>query len=122
MKRFYLNNSVMNYHPKQIMVTCVYLACKVDEFNVPMEKFVANVKGDNTKARDFVLNNELMLMEQLKFHLTTHNPFRSVEGFLIDIKVCNPISDRRTLSLNENVLFTAIQLEATPLPVFPSGV
>ena len=87
MKRFYLNNSVMNYHPKQIMVTCVYLACKVEEFNVPMERFVANVKGDNTKAKDFVLNNELMLMEQLKFHLTTHNPFRSVEGFLIDIKV-----------------------------------
>ena len=87
MKRFYLNNSVMNYHPKQIMVTCVYLACKVEEFNVAMKDFVKNVKGDGTKARDFVLNNELMLMEQLKFHLTTHNPFRSVEGFLIDIKV-----------------------------------
>ena len=28
-KRFYLGNSVMDYHPKEILVTCVYLACKV---------------------------------------------------------------------------------------------
>lgn len=28
-KRFYLRNSVMDYHPKEILVTCVYLACKV---------------------------------------------------------------------------------------------
>lgn len=33
-KRFYLRNSVMDYHPKEILVTCVYLACKVEEFNV----------------------------------------------------------------------------------------
>lgn len=77
----------MDYHPKHIMVTCVYLACKVEEFNVSMEKFVKNVKGDRDKASDIVLNNELLLMSQLNYHLTTHNPFRSVEGFLIDIKV-----------------------------------
>lgn len=29
-KRFYLRNSVMNYHPKEILVTCVYLASKVN--------------------------------------------------------------------------------------------
>lgn len=28
-KRFYLRNSAMDYHPKEILVTCVYLACKV---------------------------------------------------------------------------------------------
>ncbi|KAH0553669.1 hypothetical protein KQX54_003330 [Cotesia glomerata] len=28
-KRFYLRNSVMDYHPKEILVTCVYLATKV---------------------------------------------------------------------------------------------
>lgn len=28
-KRFYIKNSVMDYHPKEILVTCVYLACKV---------------------------------------------------------------------------------------------
>ncbi|KAL3286592.1 hypothetical protein HHI36_001093 [Cryptolaemus montrouzieri] len=43
-KRFYINNSVMNYHPKEIMVTCIYLACKVEEFNVSIMQFVANIR------------------------------------------------------------------------------
>lgn len=107
-KRFYIHNSVMNYHPKEIMwvalfslylyywyyllawncrVTCIYLACKVEEFNVSIQQFVANIKGDREKATDIILNNELLLMEQLNFHLCIHNPFRPVEGLLIDIKV-----------------------------------
>ena len=77
----------MDNHPKHMVVTCVYLACKVEEFNVSMIQFVANVKGDRAKAADIVLNNELLLMHQLKYHLTIHNPFRPIEGFLIDIKV-----------------------------------
>jgi cyclin H len=68
-------------------VTCVYLACKVEEFNVSIVQFVANIKGDRDKAADIILNNELLLMEQIGYHLTIHNPFRPVEGFLLDIKV-----------------------------------
>lgn len=115
-KRFYLRNSVMDYHPKEILVTCVYLACKVliaftsilykvliklikffivyfcifwqvEEFNVSIIQFVANIMGDREKASDIILNNELLLMHQLNYNLTVHNPFRPVEGLLIDIKV-----------------------------------
>lgn len=85
-KRFYLYNSLMDYHPKEILATCVYLACKVEEFNVSIGQFVANIKGDREKASDIILNNEFLLMQQLNYHLTVHNPFRPVEGFLIDIK------------------------------------
>ena len=77
----------MDYHPKNILVTCVYLACKVEEFNVSMAQFVANVRGDRVRAQDIILTNELLLMQQLDYHLTVHNPYRPVEGFLIDIKV-----------------------------------
>ena len=28
-KRFYLRNSTMDYHPKELLVTVAYLACKV---------------------------------------------------------------------------------------------
>lgn len=66
--------------------TCVYLACKVEEFNVSIQQFVANVKGDRSKAMDIILSNELLLMQELNYNLTVHNPFRPVEGFLIDIK------------------------------------
>ncbi|XP_035215693.1 cyclin-H-like, partial [Stegodyphus dumicola] len=85
-KRFYLNNSVMDFHPKDIVVTCVYLASKVEEFNVSIGQFVANVKGDREKATEIILNHELLLMQQLNFDLAIYNAFRPVEGFLIDIK------------------------------------
>jgi len=85
-KRFYLHNSVMNHHPKEILVTAVYLASKVEEFNVSMQQFVANVQGNQERATKIILNNELLLMQELQFHLTIHNPFRAVEGLIIDIK------------------------------------
>jgi cyclin H len=66
----------------------VYLACKVEEFNISIQQFVANIKGDREKASDIILNDELLLMQQLNFHLTVHNPYRPVTGLLIDIKVC----------------------------------
>ena len=31
---------------------------------------------------------QLLLLKKLKFHLTVHSPFRPLEGFIIDIKVC----------------------------------
>ncbi|KAF4517393.1 hypothetical protein B566_EDAN007645 [Ephemera danica] len=78
-KRFYLLNSVMDYHPKEILVTCVYLACKVDEFNVSISQFVKNIKGDRNKAADIILNNELLLMQVLNYNLTTRGTFNQPE-------------------------------------------
>ena len=89
-KRFYMHSSVMDFHPKGILVTCVYLSCKVEEFNVSIGQFVANVKGDKEKATDIILNNELTVMHGVNYHLTVHNPFRPVEGLLIDIKTRCP--------------------------------
>lgn len=60
---------------------------QVEEFNVSISQFVANIKGDREKASDIILNNELLLMQQLNYNLTIHNPFRPVEGLMIDIKV-----------------------------------
>ncbi|KAH9424765.1 hypothetical protein DERP_012749 [Dermatophagoides pteronyssinus] len=85
-KRFYLNNSVMEHHPKHLIVTCVYLAAKIEEFNVTMDQFVKNVKGDREKAAEIVLNNELLLLHKINYQLIIWHPYRSIEGFLIDIK------------------------------------
>jgi cyclin H len=83
--------------------TCVFLACKVEEFNVSIQQFVANIKGDRQKAMDIILSHELLLMQELNYKLTCHNPFRPVEGFLIDIKtrtqMANP--DRLRESIDE---------------------
>lgn len=42
---------------------------------------------------DIILSNELLLMQELNYHLTVHNPFRPVEGFLIDIKTRCPMQN-----------------------------
>lgn len=85
-KRFYVKHSVMDYHPKDIMLTCVYLACKVEEFNVSITQFVGNLKGDREKFTNTILTFELQLMKKLHYHLTIHNPYRPMEGLFIDIK------------------------------------
>ncbi|XP_038025943.1 cyclin-H isoform X1 [Anas platyrhynchos] len=93
-KRFYLNNSVMEYHPRIIMLTCAFLACKVDEFNVSSAQFVGNLRESpvgQEKALEQILEYELLLIQQLNFHLIVHNPYRPFEGFLIDIKTRYPM-------------------------------
>nr|XP_045015986.1 cyclin-H-like [Jaculus jaculus] len=93
-KRFYLNNSVMEYHPRIIMLTCAFLACKVDEFNLSSPQFVGNLCESplgQEKALEQILEYELLLIQQLNFHLIVHNPYRPFEGFLIDIKTHYPM-------------------------------
>ncbi|XP_075267597.1 cyclin-H isoform X3 [Opisthocomus hoazin] len=93
-KRFYLNNSVMEYHPRIIMLTCAFLACKVEEFNVSSAQFVGNLRESpvgQEKALEQILEYELLLIQQLNFHLIVHNPYRPFEGFLIDLKTRYPV-------------------------------
>lgn len=68
-----------------------------------IDQFVGNIKGDRTKAMDIILSNELLLMQQLDYYLTVHNPFRPIEGFLIDIKTrCSMVNpDRLRAGIDE---------------------
>lgn len=87
-----------NYIFTPFRATCVYLSCKTEEFNVSIGQFVGNIKGDRVKAMDIILSNELLLMQQLNYYLTVHNPFRPIEGFLIDIKTrCNNLANPERL-------------------------
>lgn len=103
-------------------VTCVYLACKIEEFNLTITQFVANIRGDREKATDIILNNELLLMSALKFHLTIHNPYRPVEGLLIDIKTRFPHLDAETLRPHIEEFLDKVLLTDIPLLYSPSQV
>lgn len=84
----------MEYHPRVIMLTCAYLSCKVEEFNVSSSQFVANLVQESTagqaRALEQILEYELLLIQQLNFHLVVHNPYRPMEGLLIDLKTRYP--------------------------------
>lgn len=122
-KRFYLYNSVMDYHPRDITLTSVYLASKVEEFNVSINQFVGNLKGDRDKFADIVLGFELLLMEKLSYHLTVHNPLRPLEGILIDMKTrCTTCSDPEVLRSAAEEFIEKSMLTDVCLLVSPSQI
>lgn len=121
MKRFYLNESCMKYQPRDIGITCAYLAAKVDEFNLTIDQFVKKTEGDCRKAQETILSNELLLMKKLRFHLTVHLPYRAKEGFFIDIRARYPQARDKTKILDpeaeeylERVMYTDACFLFTP--------
>lgn len=87
LKRFYLKVSVMDHPPKEMFLVCLYMACKVEEYNISVDTFLQILPVERReKAKDFIIGHELLLMQYLDFHLTVHNAYRPLEGFLIDLK------------------------------------
>lgn len=93
LKRFYLKTSAMDHPPKEMFLVCLYMACKVEEHNLSVDRFVEILPVDRrAKTIDFILAHELLLVQRLDFHLTVHNPYRPLEGFIIDFKTRCPRS------------------------------
>ena len=86
-KRFFLSTSVMEFHPREIGYLSVYLAMKVDEYNVSIDQFMEQVSSQpNHGLQMFIIDNELLMLQKLNFHLTVHCPYRPFEGLMIDLK------------------------------------
>ncbi|KAG8062509.1 hypothetical protein GUJ93_ZPchr0003g18129 [Zizania palustris] len=81
-KRFYLQWSVMEHHPKHIMLTCVYSSCKVEENHVSAEELGKGIQQDH----QIILNNEMIVLKSLDFDLIVYAPYRSIEGFIDDME------------------------------------
>ncbi|KAF8674259.1 hypothetical protein HU200_048080 [Digitaria exilis] len=81
-KRFFLQWSVMEHHPKHIMLTCIYISCKVEENHVSAEELGKGIKQDH----QIILNNEMVLLKTLDFDLIVYAPYRSIEGFIDDLE------------------------------------
>ncbi|CAL9167531.1 unnamed protein product [Musa hybrid cultivar] len=81
-KRFYLQWSVMEHHPKHIMLTCIYASCKVEENHVSAEELGKGIQQDH----QIILNNEMVVYQSLGFDLIVYAPYRSVEGFNEDMQ------------------------------------
>ncbi|KIV91351.1 hypothetical protein PV10_05897 [Exophiala mesophila] len=82
LRRFYLTNSPMTYHPKQIMMCALYLATKSDHFYISLPRFIselANVSEDNVKAPEF------LLLQGLRFTLDVRHPMKGLQGGHIEM-------------------------------------
>nr|XP_043621586.1 cyclin-H1-1 [Erigeron canadensis] len=81
-KRFYLQWSVMEHHPKDIMLTCIYTACKAEENHVSAEELGKGIDQDH----QVILNNEIVVLQSLGFDLIVYSPYRSIDGFINDME------------------------------------
>ncbi|KAL8774883.1 MAG: hypothetical protein Q9194_003930 [Teloschistes cf. exilis] len=82
LKRFYLTNSPMTYHPKEIMPTAVYLAMKSED-NFHYVKSFAE-KLDNITTED-ILAPEFLLTQGLRFTFDVRHPFHGLEGGFMEL-------------------------------------
>lgn len=84
LRRFYLLNSAMTYHPKQITVCAMWLALKSCHLYIPLHRFLSqlgNVTAEDVRAPEF------LLMQALRFTLDVRHPLRSLRGGVSDIRV-----------------------------------
>ncbi|KAK9841720.1 hypothetical protein WJX74_010838 [Apatococcus lobatus] len=81
-KRFYLGCSALDHDPKNIMLTCIYLACKVEESYLSAEEFCRMIGQDSS----VVLQNELAVLQGVGFDLVVYNPYHPLDGFLQELE------------------------------------
>ncbi|KAI3841763.1 hypothetical protein MKX03_035632 [Papaver bracteatum] len=116
-KRFYLQWSVMEHHPKHIMLTCVYTSCKVEENHVSAEELGKGIQQDH----QVILNNEM----SLGFDLIVYTPYRSIEGFIDDMEdFCRAKDDTLQIlkDLQERAKLEVDKAMLTDAPLlFPPG-
>ncbi|KAL8700174.1 MAG: hypothetical protein Q9201_005594 [Fulgogasparrea decipioides] len=82
LKRFYLTNSPMTYHPKEIMPTAVYLAMKSEDNFHYVRSFAE--KLDNISTED-ILAPEFLLTQGLRFTFDVRHPFHGLEGGFMEL-------------------------------------
>lgn len=81
-KRFYLSNSVMEFHPKYIVPTAIYVAGKVEEQYMSVDTIADQLHVDHKH----IIGHEMILLEGLRFQLIMSHPFRALMGFLDDFR------------------------------------
>ncbi|KAJ3415845.1 hypothetical protein HDV05_003909 [Chytridiales sp. JEL 0842] len=83
-KRFYLENSVIDYDPKLVVLTAVFLAAKVENVHKPLSEFLAKVpKAPTSEA---LLEMEFTLAAGLKFQFNVPQVRWALHGLFLDMQ------------------------------------
>lgn len=81
LKRFYLSNSPMTYHPKSIMPCALFLATKTENHYTPLKAFAGKVP----KSAEDVIAPEFVISQGLRFTFDVRHPFRGLEGGFMEL-------------------------------------
>lgn len=81
LKRYYSQNSIIDCDPQRLSLTCLYLACKIEECYIS-----AGELGRLTGVpAEIMLRTELTLLQGLQFDLIVFSPYKALKGFWWDI-------------------------------------
>ncbi|KAL0489956.1 cyclin H [Acrasis kona] len=99
-KRFFLGHSIMEYDISKIMLTCIYISCKAEDYYQDLSHFLAKVQEVTTAEVDpkEILKLELVVLQGLQFHMLVYHPYRSVFAFVHDPELTKSL---RISSVNE---------------------
>lgn len=110
MKRFYLFNSPMTYHPKEITRCALFLAGKTENRLIPVRDFAAGIPKTVTTPEE-VLAPEFLLTQALRFTFDVRHPFRALAGGNMElhalahgVSAAPPTAGRSQKQLQEEML------------------
>ncbi|KZT06844.1 cyclin-like protein [Laetiporus sulphureus 93-53] len=87
LKRFYLKNTVMDWHPKNVMLTALFLATKTTNHPISLESYTAHIP--KTAPAD-VLDLEFLVAQSLGFDFAVWHPHRALWGLWLDVQQTLP--------------------------------
>lgn len=73
----------MDYHPRDIMLTCLFLATKTENHFTPIDQFTSRIPNSNPET---ILELEFTVSEAIDFKFTVHHPYRALHGFYLDLQ------------------------------------
>ncbi|BGP40863.1 hypothetical protein JCM10450v2_004867 [Rhodotorula kratochvilovae] len=133
LKRFYLRNTSMDYHPKDIMrvrapstdiyplrrLTCVFLATKTENCGITIDMFAGRVKVEPAS----ILALEFLVSQSLHFEYKIHHAHLALSGLVLDMQTAGVPSSRIAAALPraQSTLRTA-RLSAAELVYPPSQI
>lgn len=79
-KRFYLSNSVQEFHPKFIVPTVIYIAGKVEEQYINVDTIAEGLKVDLKQ----IIRHEMVVLSGVRFQMIVYHPYRALFSYLED--------------------------------------
>ncbi|KAF7306741.1 CYCLIN domain-containing protein [Mycena indigotica] len=83
LKRFYLKNTVMDWHPKNVMLTALFLATKTTNHPIALDAYANNIP--KTTPSD-VVDLEFLVAQSLGFEFAVWHAHRALWGIWLDLQ------------------------------------
>ncbi|KAJ3340222.1 hypothetical protein HDU83_007190 [Entophlyctis luteolus] len=106
-KRFYFTEAVFNYDIKVILVTCIFLAAKIESSYIPLTDFLAKVPAAQRPPVEVIRSHELVVADTVGFDFAAHQWKSQLHGLFLDMQAflttAYPSHDTRKLAFTSLV-------------------